>query len=330
MMTPFKVRARSIAKRDLPLAVGPAIRMAVSIGNFLSRFVMSQVLTLIAKPLTDDHVRLVLATLPTGAAADWLATGQACDLRFRGASQGVEEAARQALAGAEVDLFCQADQPSRRRQLLVADMDSTIISGECIDEMAAVIGQKAQVAAITERAMSGEISFDQALRERAKMLIGLAEADLQAVYDQRIHLNPGARELVATMRAHGALTALVSGGFTFFTERVAAAAGFDHQQANQLHFVAGRLDGDVVEPILGPQEKLAALRALSKQQNLEPAQTLAVGDGANDLAMVKAAGLGVAYHAKPVLAQAAKARIEYGDLTALLYLQGYRASQFQS
>lgn len=291
---------------------------------------MPQVLTLIAKPLTDGHVALALATLPAGAEADWLAPGQACDLRFNGPPQGVEEAVRQALAGAEVDLFCQADGPGRRRQLLVADMDSTIISGECIDEMADVIGQKEQVAAITERAMSGEISFDQALRERAKLLTGLAEADLQSVYDQRIRLNPGARELVATMRAHGAKTALVSGGFTFFTERVAAAAGFDHQQANQLHFVAGRLDGGVVEPILGPEEKLAALRALSEQRNLGSEQTMAVGDGANDLAMVKAAGLGVAYHAKPVLARAAKARIEYGDLTALLYLQGYRFSQFQS
>jgi len=330
MMTPFKARARSIAKRDLPLAVGPAIRMALSIEDFLSRFVMSQVLTLIAKPLTDGHVRLALATLPAGAEADWLAPGQACDLRFTGSMQGVEETVRQALAGAEVDLFCQADGPSRRRQLLVADMDSTIISGECIDEMAAVIGRKAEVAAITERAMSGEISFGQALRERARMLTGLAEADLQAVYDQRIHLNPGARELVGTMRAHGALTALVSGGFTFFTERVAAAAGFDHQQANQLHFVNGRLDGGVAQPILGPEEKLSALHAFTEQLNLKPTQTLAVGDGANDLAMVKAAGLGVAYHAKPVLARAAKARIEYGDLTALLYLQGYRASQFQS
>ncbi len=291
---------------------------------------MSQVLTLIAKPLTDDHVRLVLATLPAGAEADWLASGQACDLRFAGSIEGVEETARQALAGAEVDLFCQTDEPSRRRQLLVADMDSTIISGECIDEMADVIGQKAQVAAITERAMSGEISFDQALRERAKMLTGLAEVDLQAVYEQRIHLNPGARELVATMRAHGALTALVSGGFTFFTSRVAGAAGFDHHQANALHFVNGRLDGSVVEPILGPEEKLAALRAFAARHGLDLEQTLAVGDGANDLAMVEAAGLGVAYHAKPFLARAAKARIEYGDLTALLYLQGYRASQFQS
>ena len=291
---------------------------------------MSQVLTLIAKPLTDDHVRLVLAVLPAGAEIDWLAPGLACDLRFTGPAAGREDAARDALSGAPVDLFCQMDGPARRRKLLVADMDSTIISGECIDELADVIGKKALVADITERAMAGEISFAEALRERAGMLTGLAAADLQSVYDRRIHLNSGARELVATMRAHGAVTALVSGGFTFFTERVAAAAGFDHHQANELHIVAGQLDGGVAEPILGPKEKLAALRSLAARHDLVPEATLAVGDGANDLAMVKAAGLGVAYHAKPVLAAAAKARIEYGDLTALLYLQGYRADQIQT
>jgi phosphoserine phosphatase len=209
-------------------------------------------------------------------------------------------------------------------------MDSTIITTECIDEMAGVLGLKAQVAAITERAMAGKIGFAEALRERAGMLAGLAEADLQAVYDQRIRLSPGARELVATMRAHGAHTALVSGGFSFFTERVAAAVGFDQHQANRLCFVTGKLDGRVGEPILGQEEKLTALRSLATQQNLAVEATLAVGDGANDLAMVKAAGLGVAYHAKPVLARAAMARIDHGDLTALLYLQGYRAEQIQS
>ncbi|MBT7758811.1 MAG: phosphoserine phosphatase SerB [Rhodospirillaceae bacterium] len=295
---------------------------------------MSQVLTLIAKPLADDHVRIALSVMPAGTVVDWLAPGQACDLLFAGPEAGPETgyaaAARQALAGAPVDLFCQPAGPARRRQLLVADMDSTIISAECIDEMADVLGQKALVAAITERAMAGEIGFAEALRERANMLAGLTEADLQMVYDQRIRLNPGARELVATMRAHGAQTALVSGGFSFFTERVAAAAGFDHQQGNRLRIVAGRLDGGVEEPILGPVEKLTAMQTLSRQRNLDPNATLAVGDGANDMAMVKAAGLGVAYHAKAVLAQAAMARIDHGDLTALLYLQGYRAEQFQN
>ncbi|MBL6952601.1 MAG: phosphoserine phosphatase SerB [Alphaproteobacteria bacterium] len=291
---------------------------------------MSQVLTLIAKPLTDDHVRIALSVMPVGTVVDWLAAGQACDLRFSGPAVVDDPVVRQALAGAPVDLFCQPDGPARRRQLLLADMDSTIISAECIDEMADVLGQKATVAAITERAMAGEIGFTEALRERTKILAGLTEADLQAVYDRRIRLNPGARQLVATMRAHGAYTALVSGGFSFFTEKVAAAAGFDYQQANRLHFTDGRLDGQVTEPILGSAGKLAALHALARQQNLAASATLAVGDGANDLAMVKAAGLGVAYHAKPVLAQAAMARIDHGDLTALLYLQGYRAAEIQS
>ncbi|NQV59756.1 MAG: phosphoserine phosphatase SerB [Alphaproteobacteria bacterium] len=291
---------------------------------------MSQVLTLIAKPLTDDHVRIALSVMPVGTVVEWLAPGQACDLRFSGPAVVDDTVVRQALAGAPVDLFCQPDGPARRRQLLVADMDSTIISAECIDEMADVLGQKATVAAITERAMAGEIGFSEALRERTKILAGLTEADLQAVYDRRIRLNPGARQLVATMRAHGAYTALVSGGFSFFTEKVAAAAGFDYQQANRLHFTDGRLDGRVTEPILGSVEKLTALHSLARQQNLAASATLAVGDGANDLAMVKAAGLGVAYHAKPVLAQAAMARIDHGDLTALLYLQGYRADEIQS
>ncbi|MDA1098604.1 MAG: phosphoserine phosphatase SerB [Proteobacteria bacterium] len=291
---------------------------------------MSQVLTLIAKPLTDDHVRIALSVMPSGTKVDWLAAGQACDLRHSSPNFAEEIAVRKVLAGAPVDLFCQPDGPARRRRLLVADMDSTIISTECIDEMADVLGLKVRVAAITERTMAGEIGFAEALRERANMLAGLTEADLQAVYDQRIRLNPGARELVATMRAHGAHTALVSGGFSFFTEKVAATAGFDYQQGNQLNFVAGRLDGHVAEPILGPEEKLAALHSLAAQYNLAPEAVLAVGDGANDLAMVRAAGLGIAYHAKPVLAQAAMARIDHGDLTALLYLQGYRATQFQS
>ncbi|MDP7547860.1 MAG: phosphoserine phosphatase SerB [Alphaproteobacteria bacterium] len=279
--------------------------------------------------MTDDHVRMALSVMPAGTVVDWLAPGQACDLRFSGPGAAEEAAVRRALAGAPVDLFCQPEGPARRRRLLVADMDSTIISTECIDEMADVSGQKAKVAAITERAMTGEIGFTEALRQRVRMLAGLTEADLQAVYDQRIRLNPGARELVATMRAHGAHTALVSGGFSFFTERVAAAAGFDYQQANRLQFAGGRLDGQVAEPILGPAEKLTALQSLARQQDLALSATLAVGDGANDLAMVKAAGLGVAYHGKPVLAQAAMARIDHGDLTALLYLQGYRAEQIQ-
>ncbi len=288
---------------------------------------MSYVLTLIAKPLAEDHVALARSLLPAGAEADWLAPGEACDLRFQGDAAGLEEQCREALAGAPVDLFCQPDGTQRRCALLVADMDSTIITAECIDEMADLLGLKAKIAAITERAMAGELDFPAALRERAAMLRGLSEDDLQTVYDQRIRLSPGARALVATMKAHGAYTALVSGGFTFFTGRVAAAAGFDHHQANQLEFEDGRLTGKVVEPILGADEKLAALRQLRGERDIPADQTLTVGDGANDLAMIGEAGLGVAYHAKPIVAQAAAARIDHGDLRALLYLQGYRAAE---
>ena len=291
---------------------------------------MSQVLTLIAKPLTDDHVRDARARLPGDVSVRWLAPALACDLLYSGPLGAVEDAVRRALVDAPVDLFCQENGPARRKQLLVADMDSTIITTECIDEMADLIGQKDRVAAITERAMAGEVSFADALHERARMLSGLAVAELQAIYDQRIRLTPGARELVATMKAHDAATALVSGGFTYFTERVAAAAGFEHHQANILKIADGHLTGAVEEPVLGPEEKLAALQSLAAEHGIAPDKTLAVGDGANDLAMVQAAALGVSYHGKPLLTQAADARIEHGDLTALLYFQGYQIDQFNS
>jgi len=221
-----------------------------------------------------------------------------------------------------------ADLATRRKRLLVADMDSTIIGQECIDEMGDMLGIKARIAAITERAMRGELDFEGALRERMALLAGLTEGDLQRVFDERITLNPGARTLVQTMRANGALAALVSGGFTFFTSRVAAAVGFDLNRANILEVADGRLTGRVREPILGREAKLAALETLARERDLDPALTLAVGDGANDLAMIGAAGLGVAFRAKPVVAAEADAGITYGDLTSLLYLQGYHRDEF--
>ncbi len=217
---------------------------------------------------------------------------------------------------------------TRRKKLLVADMDSTIIGQECIDEMGAVLGIKARIAAITERAMRGELDFEGALRERMALLKGLTEADLQDIFETRITLNPGARTLIRTMRADGAFTALVSGGFTFFTTRVAKAAGFDLNRANVLEVENGRLTGRVAEPILGREAKLAALHELAQSRSLDPILSLAVGDGANDLAMIAAAGLGVAFRAKPVVAAEADAAITHGDLTALLYLQGYRRDEF--
>jgi phosphoserine phosphatase len=210
----------------------------------------------------------------------------------------------------------------RRKRLLIADMDSTIIGVECIDELADFAGVKAEVAAITEAAMRGELDFEAALASRVALLKGLPATVLAACYAERVRLNPGARTLVRPMAALGAETALVSGGFTYFTERVAAAAGFTRNQANRLVIVDGVLTGDVERPILGRQAKLAALQRLAEGLGIGPEAAVAVGDGANDLDMVQAAGLGVAYYAKPALAAAAGARLEVSDLTALLALQG--------
>lgn len=215
----------------------------------------------------------------------------------------------------------------RRKKLLVADMDSTIITVECLDELADMAGLKPQIAAITERAMQGELEFDAALRERVLMLKGLHLDALARTYEERVRLMPGAKPLLATMRAHGAHTMLVSGGFRYFTSRVAQAAGFHEERGNILLDDGARLTGMVAEPILGRAAKLEALESGAAARGLRLSQTLAVGDGANDLGMIGAArdngGLGVAYHAKPVVAAAAGASIAHNDLTALLYLQGY-------
>jgi phosphoserine phosphatase len=216
----------------------------------------------------------------------------------------------------------------RRKRLLIADMDSTIINVECLDEIADFAGLKAEISAITERAMRGELAFEGALRERVGMLKGLPVTALQQAYDERVRLNPGARTLVRTMAANGARCALVSGGFTFFTSRVAQAAGFHLNRANTLVEAAGALTGQVGEPILGKEAKLAALQAEAADLGIGLEETLAVGDGANDLAMIEAAGLGVAYRAKPIVAAEADAKVDHADLTALLYFQGYRADSF--
>jgi phosphoserine phosphatase len=216
----------------------------------------------------------------------------------------------------------------RRKALLLADMDSTIINVECLDELADFAGVKAKVAEITERAMRGELEFEGALRERVGMLKGLPLTALQAAYDQRVKLNPGARTLVRTMAAHGARCVLVSGGFTFFTGRVAQACGFHANRANTLIEADGALTGRVGEPILGREAKLAALNEEARLRAVPLERTLAIGDGANDLAMIGAAGLGVAYRAKPIVAAQADAKVDHADLTALLYFQGYRAEDF--
>jgi phosphoserine phosphatase len=218
----------------------------------------------------------------------------------------------------------------RRKQLLIADMDSTIITVECLDELADEAGLKPRIAAITERAMRGELDFESALRERVGLLAGLDQAALQRTYDNRVRLMPGARVLVRTMAANCAYAALVSGGFTFFTQRVAALCGFHDHRANQLELAQGQLTGKVIEPILGRAAKLAALEEFASAKGIDPTQALAVGDGANDLAMITRAGMGVAYHAKPIVAEQARYRIDHGDLTALLYLQGFGRVDFKS
>lgn len=239
----------------------------------------------------------------------------------------VRSAAETALDGKPVDV-CVQPWSSRRKKLLVADMDSTIINVECLDELADFAGLKPHVAAITERAMRGELEFETALRERVALLRGLEAKVLQQTYDERVRLNPGARTLIRTMARNGARCVLVSGGFTFFTERVAAAAGFHANRANTLLEADGKLTGLVGEPILGREAKLAALLAEAETLDIPLSETIAVGDGANDLGMIEVAGLGVAYRAKPIVAAQANAKVDHGDLTALLHFQGYREAEF--
>jgi phosphoserine phosphatase len=239
----------------------------------------------------------------------------------------VRTAVHEALEGHPVDVAVQPAE-GRRKRLFVADMDSTIIGCECLDELADFAGVKPEVAAITERAMRGEIGFEGALRERVGMLKGLKNSALQQCYDERVKLNPGAVCLVQTLRAHGVRCVLVSGGFTFFTGRVAKAAGFHADRANRFALDGDHLAGAVQEPILGREAKLAALREEAARLGIDPSSAIAIGDGANDLAMIEEAGLGVAYRAKPVVAAQADCRIDHADLTALLYFQGYSAEEF--
>jgi phosphoserine phosphatase len=252
---------------------------------------------------------------------------QAVDVYVDGELGAARKLALAAAAHHSTDVCVQA-VAHRRKRLLVADMDSTIINVECLDELADFAGVKAKVAEITERAMRGELAFEGALRERVGMLKGLPLSALQQAYDERVKLNPGARTLVRTMAANEARCVLVSGGFTFFTGRVAEAAGFHANRANTLVEAQGALAGLVGEPILGREAKLAALREETATLRLDPAQTLAIGDGANDLAMIEAAGLGIAYRAKPIVAAQADAKVDHADLTAVLYFQGYRQDQF--
>ncbi|MDW9961057.1 phosphoserine phosphatase SerB [Sinorhizobium meliloti] len=293
---------------------------------------MALVATLIANPSNP-----VLTPARAEAAAErldasglyWLADGIACDIVLRDCAEAGEAEARlrQAVAGAAIDVAVQ-DAESRRKRFLIADMDSTMIGQECIDELAAEVGLKEKVAAITARAMNGEIAFEPALVERVALLQGLPVTVVAEVIATRITLTPGGRELIATMKAKGHYSALVSGGFTVFTGPIAEKLGFDENRANILVEENGKLTGDVARPILGKQAKVDALIDISERLGITPADVIAVGDGANDLGMLQLAGTGVALHAKPVVADQAKIRIDHGDLTALLYLQGYRKTDF--
>lgn len=293
---------------------------------------MTHVATLISSPeapaVTPALAEAARAAL-SGGDLDWLATGIAVDIPCR-VAPGTEKATAEDLVArlaAPIDVVIQPLN-GRAKGLLIADMDSTMIGQECIDELAAELGLKERISAITERAMRGEIAFEPALRERVGLLAGLPADVVGKVISTRIHLTPGAIELVRTMRANGAYTALVSGGFTVFTGPISQMIGFHENRANILIAEDGKLTGEVADPILGQDAKHASLLELAATHKVPMPLTLAVGDGANDLVMIRAAGLGVAFHAKPKVAAEAAARIDHGDLTALLYVQGYRRSEF--
>jgi phosphoserine phosphatase len=294
---------------------------------------MSLVATLICNPadpaLDSTVVDGARAILPSPGTPQWLFREVAVDIPFTGSEDisAVTAKLREARGDLPIDVVVQP-QLDRRKRLFLADMDSTMIGQECIDELADFAGLKAHVADITERAMRGEIAFEPALRERVALLKGLSVDVVDEVLKTRIAPTPGGRELVMTMRAHGAYTCLISGGFTLFTNAVAAMIGFQENRANELKVADGKLTGLVTEPIVGRAAKLATLVELREAFDLDNLDTLAVGDGANDLGMIEAAGLGVAYHAKPAVAAAADVRVDHGDLTALLYMQGYRRDEF--
>jgi len=284
---------------------------------------MSYVLTFIANPDKQQITDQQISDLLPAAEPICLSVGEAYDVFTDDVINLVD--LREKLP--HVDIILQ-NAVGRKKKLLIADMDSTIVTGETLDDLAEFAGIKDEVAEITTRAMNGEIQFRDALRERVMMLKGLSSAFMEDAM-QMVHLTPGAKELVATMKANGAYCALVSGGFTFFTSRVAKQVGFDFNAGNNMEIVDGKLTGEVIDPIVTKDSKLDYLKSLSADQNITTQDAVAVGDGANDLPMILEAGLGIAYHAKPSVIAKAKHTVQHGDLTSLLFAQGYKRSEFQ-
>jgi phosphoserine phosphatase len=286
------------------------------------------VLCLIANPADPalDSALVTAVQKETGGEVNWLTQRIACEI-IAPKSTDPLATARLHIKDRAIDAALVPSE-NRRKKLLIADMDSTMIEQECIDELADALGIKDEVADITARAMNGELDFEQALDTRVALLKGLERAVIEEIRRERITLAPGGRALVHTMKAYGAYTALISGGFTFFADYIAKRIGFDEATANVLEFADDKLTGTVTKPIVDKTTKLARLNALAVEHGLSQVDTLAVGDGANDLDMIRASGLGVALHAKPVVAEQAHVRIDHGDLTALLYLQGYSDEDF--
>ncbi|VAW19178.1 Phosphoserine phosphatase [hydrothermal vent metagenome] len=280
-------------------------------------------------PLTEQHVDMVCARLNIVCKPDWLAKNEACELIFCSdlSAMQITVEGQKTLQGTAIDAVCTLAK-SRRKKLLVCDMDSTIIDQECIDEIGDAIGQGAEIREITAKVINGTMNFSKALRRRVALLKGLEVLALEKVYNERISIKNGARTLVQTMRKNGAHCVLVSGGFTYFTSRIAKSIGFHDHQANELLVEAGKLTGVVKEPILGRSAKLSILQSLCTKNGLAMSEILTVGDGANDIEMIKAAGLGVAFHGSKLLCEQAKAAINHADLTALLYIQGFKKSEF--
>jgi len=297
---------------------------------------MDTVLIAIASPqklkLSPDHMATAMTAANITGQLNWLSENEACEVAFT-AHEGfdataTEMAVREALSDFAIDIaFVPA--LNRKKKLLVADMDSTIIQQECIDELAAVAGIGHKVADITARAMTGELDFQDALRARLALLKDLPEQAVVEVITKRLTFTPGARTLVQTMKANGAITALLSGGFTHFSSYVSKFCGFDEHQANILEIKDGKLTGNAIEPIMDKDQKKRSLAQLTVMNAMTFADTMAVGDGANDLPMLLRSSMGVALHGKPTVRNGAKYRIDYGDLTALLYMQGYKRDEFK-